>query len=273
MSSLRPQGRAEVRALLERHGRRPNKQLGQHFLADPNLVERIVRFSGVGNGDAVVEVGAGTGTLTRALHAAGAKVVAYEVDAGLAPVLEESLAGLERVDLRIADATDVDFGVSLAGEPWTMVANLPYHVGTPLLLDALKHAPMIHRFVVMVQREVADRLLAPPGSRTYGVPSVIVALRTTASFGFAVPADVFVPTPSVASAVVKLDRIATSPHTERAEQLAARAFSQRRKMVRRSLREVAPDIETVLRMAGIDPESRAEDLAPDDYVRLAAAQA
>lgn len=273
MSSPRPQGRAAVRALLERHGRRPNTQLGQHFLADPNLVERIVRFAGVEPGDAVVEVGAGTGALTRALHAAGANVVAYEVDAGLAPVLEESLAGLDRVDLRIADATDVDFGAALAGEPWTMVANLPYHVGTPLLLDALKHAPAIHRFVVMVQREVADRLLASPGSRTYGVPSVIVALRTTASFGFAVPAEVFIPAPSVASAVVKLDRIVSSPHTARAERLAATAFSQRRKMVRRSLREAAPDIERVLREAGIDPEARAEDLAPDDYLTLAAVPA
>lgn len=269
MTGERPQGRSEVRALLERHGRRPNKQLGQHFLADPNLVERIVRLAGVGAGDSVVEVGAGTGTLTKALHAAGATVVAYEVDPGLAPVLEESLAGLERIDLRFADATTVDFTSELPGGPWIMVANLPYHVGTPLLLDLLKQADAIVRFVVMVQREVADRLLAVPGSRTYGVPSVIVALRARAGFGFAVPAQVFVPVPSVASAVLTLDRIDPAPHTDRAEALAAAAFSQRRKMIRRSLRAELSDVEQVLEMADIDPTLRAEDLSPPDYLRLA----
>jgi len=265
----RPQGRKEVRALLERHGRRPNKQLGQHFLADPNLVDRIVRLADVGAGDSVVEVGAGTGTLTRALAATGATVVAYEVDAGLAPVLAEALSGVEGVDMRFADATGVDFASELPGGPWTMVANLPYHVGTPLLLDLLKQAAAIVRFVVMVQREVADRLLAAPGSRTYGIPSVVVALRAKAAFGFAVPAQVFVPVPSVASAVVTLDRIDPAPDTERAEALAVAAFSQRRKMIRGSLRAELPDVERLLDLAGINPTLRAEDLSPADYLRLA----
>jgi 16S rRNA (adenine1518-N6/adenine1519-N6)-dimethyltransferase len=270
VSGERPQGRNEVRALLERHGRRPNKRLGQHFLADPNLVERIVRLAGVGPGDLVVEIGAGTGTLTRALHAAGATIVAYEVDQGLAPVLDESLAGLQRVDLRFGDATAVDFTAELAGGPWTMVANLPYHLGTPLLLDMLQHATPVVRFVVMVQREVADRLVAVPGSRTYGIPSVVVALRARAEFGFAVPAQVFVPAPSVASAVVTFDRIEPAPHTDRAEALATVAFSQRRKMIRGSLRTTLDDVELVLEAAGVDPTLRAEDLTPADYLRLAA---
>jgi len=234
------------------------------------MVHRIVRLADVGTGDAVLEIGAGTGTLTRALHETGATVLAYEIDAGLAPILDESLAGLERVEVRYADATDVDFAGHLARDSsWTLVANLPYHVGTPLLLDLLKGVDAIVRFVVMVQREVADRLLAAPGTKAYGIPSVVVALRSRASFGFAVPPQVFVPEPGVASAVVELERVTPAPLSGRAESLAAAAFSQRRKMIRSSLRGALPDPGQALEQASIDPKLRAEDLTPADYLRLA----
>ena len=264
-----PQGRNEVRALLERHGRRPNKALGQHFLADPNLVERIVRLADVGPGDLVVEVGAGTGTLTAALAATGASVVAYEVDAGLEPVLTEVVGQLDNVEVRIADATAVDMAAELDRGEWTMVANLPYQAATPLLLDSLRDVPQLRRYVVMIQREVAERLVASPGTKAYGIPTVSVALRAETRFGFAVPPQVFVPAPAVDSAVISLDRIEPAPAADRAEEIAAAAFGQRRKMIRRSLRTLFDDPIAVISAAELDPTTRAEDLAPADYLRLA----
>lgn len=264
------QSRVEIAALLDRHGLRPRKRLGQHFLADPNIVERIVRLADLTPTDHVVEVGAGTGTLTRALAATGASVVAYEVDAGLQPVLAETLAGCE-VDLRFADVTRVDFAAELPAGRWTLVANLPYNVGTPLVLDLLRNAPPIVRFVVMVQREVGERLAAGPGSRTYGLPSVIAQLHADVNAGFKVPPQVFVPAPDVESSVVVLVRKPAPPSVEAAIGLAAAAFNQRRKMLRRSLVSVLVDPEAVLERAGIDPTARAEALAPEDYLRLAGA--
>lgn len=270
-ASDRPaQSRVEIVALLDRHGLRPRKRLGQHFLADPNIVERIVRLAELTPDDRVLEVGAGTGTLTRALAATGATVVAYEVDVGLRPVLDETLTGCD-VDLRFEDVTRVDLPVRLTGGPWTMVANLPYNVGTPLVLDLLRTAPRIERFVVMVQSEVGDRLAAGPGSKTYGLPSVVAQLHAKVRAGFRVPPQVFVPTPDVESLVVVLERRPASPGVEAAIELAAAAFNQRRKMLRRSLVPVLVDPETVLESAGIDPTARAEELAPGDYLLLAEA--
>lgn len=267
--AARPQGRREIIELLERHGRRPRKSLGQHFLADPNIVDRIVRLAGVGPQTRVVEIGAGTGTLTRALAATGATVVAYEVDEDLRPVLEDSLRDAGNVAIRFADALDVDFAADLGPGPWTLVANLPYNVGTPLVLDLLRRAPEITEFVVMVQREVADRLAAEPGSRQYGIPSVIARLYAEVRFGFAVPPQVFVPPPEVASAVLSLHRIGASPLAPQAEVLVHAAFGQRRKMLRRSLTSTLADPEAVLQAAGIDPTRRAEDLSVDDYLAVA----
>ncbi len=262
------QGRGEIKSLLESHGIRPKRSLGQNFLADPNLVDRIVRTAGVAAGDRVVEVGAGTGTLTRALATAGASVIAYEIDGRLLPVLHDVVAGLS-VELRGEDVTRVDLGEALPGGPWTMVANLPYNVGTPLVLDVLRRVPKVTRLVVMVQREVAERFTAEPGSKIYGLPSVIVRLHAEASLAFTVPPEVFFPAPEVESAVVELDRIASSPLADRAIELAAVAFQQRRKMLRRSLANAVPDATAVLAEAGIDETARPEDLAADDFLRLA----
>ena len=262
------QTRSEIAGLLSRHGLSPSKRLGQHFLADANITRKIVDLSGVGPGDQVVEVGAGTGTLTRALAATGARVVAYEIDAGLLPVLEEVTRGLP-VDLRSLDITDVELGADLGDGRWVMVANLPYNVGTPLLMDALRRAPQIHRFVVMIQREVAERLVAGPGSKQYGLPSVIVGIHTRARLAFRVPAQVFYPAPKVESAVVVLDRVPSPDESKRAIEIAATAFNQRRKMLRGSLAGKFDDAGTALEAAGIDPTSRAEDLSPEDYLTLA----
>ena len=271
MNDARPQGRRDVMELLERHGRSPNKRLGQHFLVDPNLVDKIVRYADLAPGDHVVEVGAGTGTLTRGLAATGARVVAYEVDAGLTPVLEETVGHLPDVAVHIADVMNVDLASDLGPGEWLMVANLPYQVATPLLLDTLRDVAAIRRFVVMVQREVAARLRAAPGTKAYGVPSVVAALYADVSFGFTVPPQVFVPPPAVESAVISLVRKQPDPGAARAAELAAIAFQQRRKMVRRALRDDIPDLTSALAAAGIDPTRRPEDLAADDYLRLGAA--
>jgi 16S rRNA (adenine1518-N6/adenine1519-N6)-dimethyltransferase len=216
----------------------------------------------------VVEVGAGTGSLTRALAATGAHVVAYEIDAGLLPVLEEVTRGLD-VELRFLDVTTVDLAADLHGGRWTMVANLPYNVGTPLLLDALRRVEQIERFVVMVQREVAERLVAEPGGGLYGIPSVVAGIHARSRLAFRVPPQVFYPPPKVESAVVVLDRAPAPEGAERAIEIAGVAFNQRRKMLRRSLAALFEDPVAVLEVAGIDPTARAEDLSPADYLRLA----
>jgi 16S rRNA (adenine1518-N6/adenine1519-N6)-dimethyltransferase len=260
----------EMRMLLQRHGLRPRTALGQHFLADPNLTRRIVTAAGVKRGERVLEVGAGTGTLTRQLVTAGADVTAVEVDEQLRPVLEETLEGLP-VKLLFVDAASVDYPELLGEGPWKVVANLPYQVGTQLVLDWLRLVPAITEMTVMVQLEVAQRMAAPPGSRAYGLPSVIAGLHADLKLAFRVPPHVFYPPPQVESAVVRVVRKAASPRAPRAIELAAAGFGQRRKMLRGSLSVIIPNAEEVLRSAGIDPTKRAEDLSPEDYLELAEA--
>lgn len=262
------QTRSEIAALLERHGLAPIHRLGQHFLADANITRKIVRLAGVGPGSRVVEIGAGTGTLTTALAEAGAHVVAYEVDSGLMPVLEEVTSGMN-VELRIADVTAVRLVDALEGSDWSMVSNLPYNVGTVVVLDAMRSAPNIHRFVVMVQKEVARRFTAKVGDPDYGLPSVVAGIYTSARFGFSVSPQVFYPAPSVESAVVVMDRVETPANAERAVEIARTAFGQRRKMLRGSLASVFSDPASSLTDAGVDPTSRAEDVSPLGFLRLA----
>lgn len=262
------QTRTEISRLLAEHGLRPTQRLGQHFLADGNVTRKIVSLAAVGSGDQVVEIGAGTGTLTMALARSGATVVAYEVDERLRPVLETVTSG-SAVELRFQDVTDVDMATALGPGAWVMVANLPYNVGTPVLMEALRTVPGIRRFVVMMQREVAERLVAGPGTPQYGLPSVVAQIHARGEVAFRVPPQVFVPPPKVESAVVALDRIDAPPEAERAIQLARAGFGQRRKMLRRSLSDLFEDPVRSLEDAGIDPATRAEELTPDDYLRLA----
>ncbi len=262
------QGRAEVISLLRRHQVTPAKRLGQNFLVDPNTIRKIVELAALHPGDRVVEVGAGTGTLTRELAATGARVTAYEVDERLRDLLEEVVRDYENVELRFADATEAVF----AGEHWTMVANLPYNLAANLLLDWLANASQPERFVVMVQREVAERLTAQPGSRVYGLPSVVTRLHSTARLAFRVPRTVFHPEPEVESAVVEIVRQEPAALAPEAKRLAAAAFGQRRKMLRRSLAQVLDDPEAVLRSADIDPAARPEQLTAAQFLDLAEAE-
>ncbi len=266
-----PQGRSRIRELLTTHDLTPRKSLGQHFLADPNVIRKIVGLADVGPGSKVLEIGGGTGTLTAALAATGADVVVYEIDPGLAGVLAAEVGHLPNVEIHTEDVTKIDLEDALDGTGWVLVANLPYNVGTGILLDALRGARKIGRFVVMVQTEVADRLLAPPGSKTYGVPSVTVSLFAMGRPEFTVGPDVFYPRPRVGSTVLTLQRVDPPEAADDAVDLAATLFRQRRKMLRRSLD--VDDAEAVLAAAGIDPTSRPEELSPLEFVALARAVA
>ena len=269
------QGRRELVSLLDRHGVRPRKSLGQHFVIDPNVVDKLIRMAGVGRGDLVVEIGAGTGTLTRALAARGARVRAYEIDARLAPVLGEVLEGYADVEVVIGDAAAADLPATLPGGPWALVANLPYNVGTPLLLDLMRHAPQVTRYAVMVQREVAERLTAAPGSKLYGLPTVVTALHARVTAPLArLPAAVFYPPPRVESALVAFERRPDVPaFAEDAVRIAAAAFGQRRKMLRQALKTRFADPGALLDAAGIDPTRRAETLTIGEFLKLASAEA
>lgn len=262
---------AEMRQLLARHGLSPRTSLGQHFLADPNITRRVVNVAEIERGNRVLEVGAGTGTLTRALVEAGADVLAIEVDQRLKPVLEETLEGLA-VRVIFADAARVDYPELLREGPWKVVANLPYQIGTQLVLDWLRLVPAISDLTVMVQLEVAQRLAAAPGTDAYGLPSVVAALYGSVRIAFRIPSHVFYPPPRVESAVVRVIRRQPPAAVVGAVELAAAGFGQRRKMLRRALSVVVDNPESLLRAAGIDPTERAENLSPEDFVRLAEAR-
>ncbi|HZJ48929.1 MAG TPA: 16S rRNA (adenine(1518)-N(6)/adenine(1519)-N(6))-dimethyltransferase RsmA [Acidimicrobiia bacterium] len=253
-----------ISELLARHGIAPRKRLGQHFLADGNIIDKMVRTADLGPGDEVVEVGAGTGALTIAIADTGASVLAYEIDRGLASVLAEVVGERSNVDLRFEDAMRA-LPDALDAGPWKLVANLPYNVGTPLVLKLLRSAPQITLFAVMVQREVADRLVAVPGNKQYGLPSIVTHLTSQAHRAFVVPPQVFLPVPKVSSAVVVMTR---RPGVDlqrigKAIDLAAEAFRHRRKMLRATL-DVA-----MLEEAGISPTARPEDLAPERFLDMA----
>ncbi|HJU52588.1 MAG TPA: 16S rRNA (adenine(1518)-N(6)/adenine(1519)-N(6))-dimethyltransferase RsmA [Acidimicrobiia bacterium] len=262
--------RRGVKALLDRHGIKPKTSWGQHFLVDPNVTDRVVRTAAVRPGDRVLEVGPGTGTLTRALSAAGAEVVAIEIDRRLAPLLEEELADTT-VRVIFADALEVDYKELLGPSPWMVVANLPYQVGTILLLDWLRFVPVVSDFTVMVQQEVGERLIARVGDNAYGLPSVVTGLHAEGRIAFKVGPQVFFPTPRVDSVVVTLHRRPAHDLSERAIELAAAGFGQRRKMLRGSLASKLGNPVAVLEKAGFDPRLRAEELSPLDFLRLAQA--
>ncbi len=266
---------ADIAALLADHGLRPSRALGQNFVADPNTVRRIARLAGIGPGSNVVEFGAGLGSLSLALAETGARVVAVELDRHLLPVLRAVVepAGVEVVE---GDAMVLDVARLLGergGGSWSLVANLPYNVATPLVLRTLVEVPAIDRLLFMVQREVGERMAARAGDPAYGSVSVRVAYFATSSVVGKVPAAVFIPRPRVESVLVQMER-RPEPAVSRGdvtyERLAAvvkAGFGQRRKMLRSSLAGVVTP-EAFVR-AGIRPEARAEELSVEEWGRLA----
>ena len=266
---------------MDRFGVSPRRSFGQNFVADPNTVRRIARLSGAGPGTRVLEIGAGLGSLTLALAETGASVRAVEIDRGLAAALREVVAEAEATSVEVVegDASRLDFDAVLSdSDRWMLVANLPYNIATPLVVDLLRGVAAIETMVVMVQREAGERLTAPPGSRARGIPSVLVERRGTARLVARVPASVFRPRPKVESVVVRIERHRGSaapqlaPETDaRLESLVRAGFGQRRKMLRRSLAGLvgSEDFDS----AGVDPASRPEALTLRQWIDLACSRA
>lgn len=274
LAELRRLTRPMVGELIERHGLRPSRALGQNFLCEPGIVDKIVRLAGVKPGDRVVEIGPGLGSLTLGLADAGAEVLAIEADRYLIPAIEEVLeiAGLsQRVQLVHADVLEVDWAELTGDGSWTVVSNLPYNLAVPLILDLLRDQPNLHDWLVMVQHEAGERLTAEPGSRIYGIPTVLLGYWATATLLDTVPNSVFLPRPRVSSALVRIRRCEGRPVSapyDRYAELVRAGFGRRRKMLRRSLAGLL-SVEQIA-AAGVDPTSRAETLAPADWGRLAA---
>lgn len=268
-------GRRETREILARHGLKPRTSLGQHFLVDPNTIDRVIELAEVKPGDQVLEVGPGLGTLTIALQSAGARVTAIEQDRGLMPALEEVLLGRDRVQVVWNDVMAVALTDLLRGRPAKLVANLPYHVAVPLLIHVLEDVPLISSCTVMVQREVGERLVAAPGTEHYGGVSAKIAYMAEASIVFKVSRRVFLPEPAVESVVVSLRRRAKAPvkgQRDRIFGVIDAGFAQRRKTIRAALRNAGLDagrIEEALTLAGIAGETRAERLSLEQFADLA----
>lgn len=265
-------GAARIRALLDEFDLAPSRALGQNFVVDPNTVRRIASLARLQPGDHVLEIGPGLGSLTLALAELGAHVTAVEVDRHLVPALRSVVEDVSPpVTVVHDDALEVDLDVLLASSPsWRLAANLPYNVGTTILLRILEEAPAVRGGVVLVQREVADRLAAGPGDAAYGIPSVKTAWWADASVVGKVPPTVFHPRPRVDSALVALER--RDPPGDDALRakvfaLVDAAFGQRRKMLRKSLTAVVDDV--TFEAAGVAPTARPEELSVDDWVRLA----
>ena len=279
---------ATIADLLARHGLRSSRALGQHFLADPNTARRIVRLAGVAPGDSVLEIGPGIGSLTLALLDAGARVTALELDRHVLPALAEVIADAPDVRVVEGDALEIDLDALLAAaDPlhppadangWKLVSNLPYNVATPIVVRILETAPAVRTLLVMMQREVGERLAASPGGRAYGAVTVKVGYYGLASVVGIVPPGVFYPPPKVDSALVRIDRHASPPievpSVDALFVLVRAGFAQRRKMLRAALRPLLGDRTIpVLTTAGVDPTARAETLDLDAWGAVARAAA
>lgn len=267
-----------LREAIKELGLSARKSLGQNFLLDLNITRRIARAAGPIEGEAVLEIGPGPGGLTRALLLEGAsKVVAIERDERFRPVLEqiESHSG-GRFSMRFQDALATDYQALAAETGVTRVAaNLPYNIATPLIVQWLTAGPWLpwfNKLTVMVQKEVAERLAAPPGADDYGRLAVLAQFRARPRILFTLPPSVFVPPPKVASALVEIVPQPQAPDAVPIaflERVTAAAFGQRRKMLRSSLASLGVDTAALLRDAGIDPAQRAERLGIADFISLA----
>jgi 16S rRNA (adenine1518-N6/adenine1519-N6)-dimethyltransferase len=268
--------RAQVLGLLSEHGLHPSRALGQNFVVDANTVRRIARLAEVGHGDHVLEIGAGLGSLTLALVETGAQVTALEIDRRLVPILRSVVEATDAVVVE-GDALTINWSRLLserAGDAeWVLVANLPYNIAVPVVMRVLEEAPTVRRLLVMVQREVGERLAANPGESAFGSVSVRRDYFARAEVVGRVPASVFVPKPKVESTLVRLIRrpeVAVDPSVVSAERLFAlirAGFAHRRQMLRRSLVGQVP-LE-VFAESGISPEARPETLGIAEWGRLA----
>jgi 16S rRNA (adenine1518-N6/adenine1519-N6)-dimethyltransferase len=273
-----------TRAILEKYGFSFKKSLGQNFLIDTNILKRIVDFAEIGENTGAIEIGPGIGALTEQLARSSKKVVAFEIDQRLLPILSETLSPYENVkiihkDILEANVQEVIDQEFTDMEDLMVVANLPYYVTTPIIMKLLEEQIPIRGIVVMLQKEVADRISANPGTKNYGSLSIAIQYYTTAETVMIVPKTVFVPQPNVDSAVIRLTRRQTPAVVVKDEkfffQVTRSSFAQRRKTLINNLTSQLPDgkqkkedILTALTAAGIDPSRRGETLSLEEFGRL-----
>jgi 16S rRNA (adenine1518-N6/adenine1519-N6)-dimethyltransferase len=274
--------RREARTALAAAGLQPQKRWGQHFLCDPAVARRIVDAACLGPDATALEIGPGLGALTDALAERAARLYLVEIDRGLAARLQERYAARPQVRVLVGDVLALPLDALVPDDDITVVANLPYNVSTPVLFRLLALRPRVRRAVLMLQREVAERLVAPPGGDARGVLSVMVQTWATVRVAFAVSRRSFLPRPRVDSAVVVLD-IAATPRVPLAdvelyEAVVRAAFGQRRKMLRNAVAVLAASrgidsrqLEARFAEAAVDPRARAETLALEDFARLVGA--
>lgn len=247
----------------------PKKSLGQHFLYNPSTIEKILKIAGVGPNDRILEIGPGPGLMTRKLAESAGEVIAVEKDHRFFLQLQEELKSFSNLQLIEADILEWNIEQRLHGGKWKVIANLPYNIATPVIFSLLKFSTLFDSFYLMVQKEVALRLTARPGSHDYGILSVFSQLLSKNRIVYRLPPGAFSPPPRVESAVVEF-KIAEAPrynilHLPTLEQVVQSAFGQRRKMLRNSLK--LP--ETTLVQVGISPTARAEEIPIEQFVQLA----
>jgi len=270
-------GAAEIREIAARIGVNPTKKLGQNFVVDANTCRRIVKAADVNKNDIALEIGPGLGSLTLALLEAASQVIAIEIDTRLAHELATTAKnhGFDPSLLTVVNSDAMNLE-ALTPEPTVLVANLPYNISVPVLLRAFEKLPSLRTGVVMVQSEVADRLVAKPGSKSYGSPSVKATWWGTLTAAGNVGRSIFWPVPNVDSSLVRFDRHEVpGDETLRLKvfSLVDGAFAQRRKMLRSALsNQLGPDASSIIESAGVDPTLRGEALVLEDFIRIAQAQ-
>lgn len=273
-----------TKEILEKHGFSFKKSLGQNFLIDPNVLTNIVSHAGLTKKTGVIEIGPGIGALTEHIARSAGKVVAYEIDGRLLPVLEDTMSPYDNVTIIHQDILEADLKQAMAThfaeyEEVVVVANLPYYVTTPIIMKFLLEQIPVSGMIIMMQKEVADRITAEPGTKAYGSLSIAIQYYMDADVAMIVPKTVFVPQPNVESAVLRLTRKATPPAEVRDEnflfQVSRGSFVQRRKTILNNLQTSLPDgkvkkelIVEKLNGVGIDPRRRGETLTVEEFAKL-----
>jgi 16S rRNA (adenine1518-N6/adenine1519-N6)-dimethyltransferase len=270
-----------VRSILNTYNISPRKRLGQSFLEDKNVIQKIVNVADIGSDDLVVEIGSGLGVMTSFLAEAARKVIAIEIDPRMTKILRERFYGDAKVEVFEGDVLFYNFTRCFTLESshvLKVIGNIPYNISTPILFHLLQYRRHISSMVLMFQKEVSDRIVAIPGSRNYGIPSVIVAMFGVATQEMTIPASCFYPRPRVLSSVVKID-VRRAPLVDLFDEdlffrLVKKSFAQRRKTIFNNLRysciaqHTAGEIMNLLNTAGIDGNCRGETLSAEQYGRL-----
>jgi 16S rRNA (adenine1518-N6/adenine1519-N6)-dimethyltransferase len=262
-----------VRKFLSQYDIHPRKRLGQSFLEDMNIIRRIVALSEPAGNETVVEIGAGLGFLTEELAKKAGRVIALEVDPRLVAVLRERFAGQDRVEVVQTDVLKYDFSSIGSGERIRVIGNIPYHISSPILFHLLEFRRSISSMLLMFQKELADRIAAPPGTKSYGIPSVMVARYTRATYELTVPPTCFYPVPDVVSSVLRMvvRQEPDLPEESLFVKIVRAAFAQRRKTLWNNLRQIGFSDEMVERVfagSGIDRTRRAETLSVEEFSLL-----